>query len=352
MPASRRRLLTASFALSTPFIRSAAAARQSLTFAGYGGLFQDRYEPAVVAPFERAHPETGVFYQAVSTGTQTLALLRRQRERPQMDVVLLDLASARAATDEGLLEPLSPASMPVLTDLAPGTRFPGVAGPALFSEPLVLLFDAARVRPPSTWTGLWGGPEDKSIAIPAPPDSAGIAFTFVAARLFGGGNDQRSVRDGIVAIAQLASRVSTWDPAPDVYRLLSEGGTNAKLGVGWNMPAQVQFDRVKGRLGVVFPDDGTISRVTTVNLVKGSRQPEAARMFIAHLLSAESQQAMVEQTFLGPVNAKARYQEAALLRTANTPARVGHAMPVDWVAVGAMRDDIIRHWREIVPGSG
>jgi len=257
---------------------------------------------------------------------------------------------ARTATEEGLLEAMPPATMPVLAELAPAALFSGIAGPALFTEPLVLLFDAARVRPPPNWKALWGGVDQRSIAIPAPPDPAGIAFALVAGRLFGGGDETRAVQNGITAINELARQVISWDPRPDIYHFIGEG--DAKMGVGWNMPGQVWSDRLGGRLGVAFPEEGTISRVTTVNLVKGTRQPEAARQFIAWLLGPEAQRTLVEQMFLGPVNARARYAEGALQRTANTPERTARAMPVDWVAVGAIRDDIIRRWREIIPGAG
>jgi putative spermidine/putrescine transport system substrate-binding protein len=350
MSATRRHLLSASIGLGAPFIRSASAARRALTFAAYGGLFQELYEPGIVEPFGQAHPDINVFYYPIPTSTQALAALRKQRDKPEVDVVLLDLASARMATDEGLLEPLAPMSMPVLAELAPSATFPGIAGRALLSEPLVLLFDAEKVPPPPAWKMLWSGLDDRTIAIPAPPDPIGIAFTIVAGRLFGGGNEQHAAEDGIVAINELRRQVLTWDPNPDVYHAVGEG--NAKLGVGWNMPAQIFSDRMSGRLGVAFPAEGTISRVTTVNLVKGSRQPDAARVFISHLLGAEAQKTMVERMYLGPVNARARYVEAALLRTANTPERASHAMPVDWVSVNAVRENIIRRWREVVSGAG
>ena len=350
MPATRRRLLTASIGLAMPNIRAAEAAPRSITFAAYGGLFQELYEPGIVQPFGRAHRDIGVLYYALPSAAQSLALLRRQRDLPEIDVVLLDLAAARTATEEGLLEPISAASMPVLGELAPSTVFPGVAGPALFTEPLVMLFDAANARPEANWKALWSTTEKRSIAIAAPPDAAGIAFAVVAGRLFGGGNEMRALQDGITAISELARQVATWDPSPDVYRYLGEG--NARLGVGWNMPAQIWSDRLNGRLGVVFPAEGTLSRVITVNLVKGSRQPEAARQFITWLLGAEAQRTMVETMFLGPVNARTKYMEGALQRTANTPERVAHAMPVDWVAVGAMREAIVRRWREVISGAG
>src|ERR1700710_922154 len=120
MSATRRRLLTASIGLSAPFVRPASSARRSLTFLGYGGTFQELYEPAIIEPFvQESRGDISVFYNAVPSSTQALATLRRQRELPEVDVVLLDLASARAATDEGLLEPIAAGSMPVLAELAP-----------------------------------------------------------------------------------------------------------------------------------------------------------------------------------------------------------------------------------------
>jgi putative spermidine/putrescine transport system substrate-binding protein len=324
--------------------------RRSLTFAAFGGLFQELYEPAIVDPFRHAHADISVFYNPTPASTQTLATLRQQRDKPELDVVLLDLATARLATDEGLLEPLVPTSLPVLGELAPAATFPGIAGRALFTEPLVMLFDAARIRPVPFWKTLWSGLNERIVAIPAPPDSVGIAFTIVAGRLFGGGNEQRAAEDGVNAIKELSRGIATWNPTPDVYHFVGDGA--AKLGVGWNLQAQTFSDRLNGRLGVAFPEEGTISRVVTVNVVKGSRQPEAARLFVAHLLGAEAQKAMVERMFLGPVNARARYIEAALSRTANTPERAARAMPVDWLAVNAIREEIVRRWREAIPDAG
>jgi putative spermidine/putrescine transport system substrate-binding protein len=350
MPATRRRLLAASIGLATPFVRPALAARRSLTFAAFGGLFQTLYEPAIVDPFRQTHGDTDVLYFPVPEATQALATLRRQRQQPELDVVLLDLATARIATDEGLLEPLPPRSLPVLAELAQVATFPRIAGPALYTEPLVLLFDAGRVRPPVSWKILWSGLDERSIGIPAPPASEGIAFTIVAGRLFGGGTEPHAAMNGVNAINDIARGVLSWDPRPDVYRFVGEG--TGKLGVGWNMPAQVYSDRMGGRLGVVFPDEGTLSRVITVNLVKHGPQPEVARMFIDYLLGAEAQKTMVEQMFLGPVNAHARYSEGALQRTANTPDRTARAMPVDWLSVATLRDGIIQRWRQVIPGSG
>lgn len=348
MQPTRRRLLVASAGLaSTRTVRAQENQKRSLTFAAPGGLFQELYEPLVVDPFSQRSRDGGVFWQPITASSQALAALRRQREHPDIDVVVLDLPAARQAAIEGLVEPLTPAVMPVLTELAPGALVPGLAGPALFTEPLVLLHDAARQKPPLLWKSLWGWMDERSLAIPAPPDPAGIAFTIVTARLFGnGGEDRKTIAAAVNAIADLGRRTVSWDPRPEVYHAVGEG--SARLGVGWNMPAQIISDRLGGRLGIVFPEEGTLSRIATVNLVKGCPRPEGAKRFIAWLLSVEAQKAMVERMFLGPVNARGRYADSALRRTANTPVRAARAMRIDWDAVYAAQEDILRLWRETV----
>ena len=352
MKPTRRRFLTASAGLALPrAVAAQGTRRRSLTFAAPGGLFQELYEPAVMDVFANRTPGSGVFWQPIAAGSQALAVLRRQRERPDIDVVLLELATARQAADEGLLEPLTLAQLPVMAELAPVALFPGLPGPALFTEPLVLLYDAALSKPPLFWKSLWGWVDERSLAIPAPPDPVGIAFTIAAARVFGdGGDETKAISAAVNAIADLGRRTVTWDPRPDVYHVVGDG--QARLGVGWNMAAQVFSDRMAGRLGVVFPEEGTLSRVVTVNLVKGAPKPEAARLLIAWLLGADAQKTMVERMYLGPVNTKGRYADSALRRTANTPARVARAMRVDWVAVNVQQDDILRRWREQVLGAG
>ena len=99
-------------------------------------------------------------------------------------------------------------------------------------------------------------------------------------------------------------------------------------------------------------EHGVLSRVVTINLVKGAAQREAARAFIDYALGQDAQRAMVEKMFLGPVNAHARYAEAALSRTANTPDRTARAMAVDWVAVDSIRNGIVQRWHEVIPDAG
>ena len=230
-------------------------------------------------------------------------------------------------------------------ELDPSAILRGLAGPALYSEPLVLLYDPGRVAPPSRWTALWERTPGRSIALPSPPDPIGIGFAITAARLVGAREGTPSLDAGFDAIAQLTPNVASWHPRPDVYRFISDG--NASFGVGWNFPARVHTARLNGHLAMTIPEDGTVSRVTTINLVRGSPAADTARHFIGWLLGGVAQNLMLEKLFLRPVNIRASYPAAALARTVSTGERNAPAMAIDWSWAASMREDIEARWRAV-----
>lgn len=345
MFSTRRRLLVASLAvpLAMPLVRAARAAR-TITFAAYSGAFQENYEACVVGPFRRAHPDIGVSYYPFANSTQGLALLESRRQSAGVDVCMLDSAVAKIATEEGLLDPIPPNSLPVLAELAPQAFIPGVAGPVVTFNPLALLYAPSQVKPaPSSWKALWDTAFDHRIAIPAPPDRSGVALTLIANAIFGDGDYQRSIDAGITAIGGMAPRVRSWDPRPDIYGYLIEG--NAILGPGWNAQGQLHAQDSGGRLAATVPPEGSVYQANTVNLVKGSRDPEAARLFLAYVLGAEAQKAVAERMYYGPVNPAARVSPAALARTGATPDALAGMIPVDWSAIARMQEFIVNQWR-------
>lgn len=337
----RRALITA--ALATPFIRRARAAERGLTIAAFGDIFQEHYETAVVEPFRRLRPNLDIYYYVISNSTEGLSLLRMQRILPEIDVILLDAISAAAATRDGLLAAATPDDIPPLRQL-PNTAFiPGVAGPVLYYDNLVVLFAPNQIRTPNSWKILWDAALEKKIAIAAPPDLIGISFTLIANRVFGGGDYHRSVADGMNAIAEMAPRVLTWDPRPDIYDFMLDG--TVSLGVGWNGQGQTRALRSSGRVAVAIPEEGSLCQAITMNLVKGSDNPYNAKTFLAYAAGVEAQKAFAERMFFTPVNPAVRLTPYAQERTVFAPDRMARMLPMDWAAVGEMRPAITAQWR-------
>jgi putative spermidine/putrescine transport system substrate-binding protein len=338
-----RRRLCGGALLAMPAIltRPARAAGRPITFAGYGDWFQEAFETLVLDEFRKTHPEVEVFYYPVGNSFQGLTLLREQRGFPATDVMLLEAGVAAQANEERLLDPLDVGSMPVMKDLVPQAILSGLPGPALVLDSLALGFaPATSGQPPRAWRNLWDPGFSARIALQTPPDPTGLAMTVVAAALFGGGDAKTALDVAVSALSRLAPRVVLWDPFPDITSAIA--GADAGIGPVWNARAQQLISR---RFAVAVPEDGTPCLATTVNLVKGARQPDAARTLIAWLLGPEGQRRLVETMFYGPVNARLDLPAASLARAGATPAMVGRRIGMDWIGITQMRGQITEAWR-------
>ncbi len=345
MNLSRRRALAASAAsLAMPFV--ARAQQASITLAAYTGIFQENYEPAVVEPFRRAHPDIKVTYYSMGNSAQALGQLRAQKANPQVDVVMMDVSVAKAASDEGLFEPVTEAQMPVLKELSPRAFTKGVHAPAVTFDNLVLLYSPERVKPaPHSWKVFWDPKYKEQIALNGVPDIVGLGFLMMANKTFGG-DDYHNLEKGFEAVAKMAPNVLSWDPKPDAYTFITNG--TASLGVGWNARGQLYSARSGGKLAAILPDEGSLFQINVLGLVKGAKQPDAARAFMAHALSAEAQAAFTERMFYAPVNTKAKVSDAALAKTAASPARMEKMLNVDWLEVAKFRESVTQQWRRRV----
>ncbi|HEY1413977.1 MAG TPA: extracellular solute-binding protein, partial [Rhodopila sp.] len=329
--------------------RPARAAR-GITFAGFGGWFQTAFERSILEPFRKAHRDIAVFYYPVGNSFQGLTMLRDQRARPSVDIVLLDTGVAVQADKEGLLDPLDPAALPVMNDLIPQAIRPGLAGPALMLDSLAIGYDtgmigaAGKLPAPRSWRGLWDPSYGRRIALQTPPDPLGLAITAVAAGLFGDGNPKTSLDIAMNALSQLAPRVAMWDPLPDIYTAIAMGDVG--IGPCWNARAQFQAEQTPGRFAATIPEEGSPYLTTTINLVKGSPQPDAAKTLIAWLLAPEAQRLLARTMAYAPVNPKADLPPDLLARAGATPAMAARRMEVDWVSITAMRDQVTAIWRQ------
>lgn len=343
---TRRRILAASAAapLAMPFV--ARAQQASITIAAYAGIFQDNYEPAVVEPFRRANPGIKVTYFSMGNSAQALGQLRAQKANPQVDCVMMDVSVAKAASDEGLFEQVDAKSVPALADLSPRAFTPGVHAPAVTFDNLVLLYSPERVKPaPTSWKVFWDPKYKDQIAINGVPDIVGLGFLMMANKTFGG-EDYRKLDKGFEAVANMAPNVLSWDPKPDAYSFITNG--TASLGVGWNARGQLYSAQSGGKLAAVLPEEGALFQINVLGLVKGSKQPDAARAFMNHALGAEAQAAFTERMFYAPTNAKAKVSEAALAKTAASPERMAMMLPVDWLEVAKFRESVTEQWRRRV----
>ncbi len=342
---NRRTLLTSAALLA--FTAAGAQAQTTVTFTGYSGLFQDRYQAAVVDAFNKSQNEVKVVYSPVQNSAQMLGLLRAQKAAPQMDVVVMDIAVSKAGTDEGLFEKLDEASIPALKDLHAMARSPEIAGAGVTFDNLVVIYNTDQVKqPPKSIMALADAAWKGKVVIPGFPDIQGLALVMILDKKNGGAGVDGKFEKGIDAMAPIAPMVQTWEPKPEVYVPVING--QAAIGIGWNARAQVNSDTSNGKMKAVIPEEGSVFQINTINLVKGAPQAAAAKKFIQYALSPEAQKAFTESMFYAPTNAKAQIAPAAIDRTAVK--FMDKMIAVNWIAVAKIREQVGEQWRrKVIP---
>lgn len=344
-------LVRVTFALLALLASTSIARAQSgeITVMAYAGIFQDKYTEAVIKPFMAKFPAVKVNYFSSGNSAQMLGTLRTQRSSPQVDVAILDVSVSNVGNKEGIFAKLDPAKVPSLKDLHPTAIVPDGFGPAVTFDHWVLVYDTEKVKPaPTGLADLWDPRLRGQIGLSAMPNIQGIAATVLASKL--AGEDFKTSIDGAMKrLKDLGPSVQTFDPQPDGYTLIL--GNTLTVASGWNARAQLYHDDSKGRLGVVFPKEGSVFQINTINHVAGAKNAEAATAFIEYALGREAQKRFTETMFYAPTNAKAEISPAAINRTAASAENMAKMIPLDWDWVTTIRDSWNNRWRrEVIAG--
>ncbi|EWY38319.1 ABC transporter substrate-binding protein [Skermanella stibiiresistens SB22] len=323
-----------------------------ITVMGYRGAFQDNYVKAVIEPFQAAHPDIKVTFYGVQNAATSLGLMRAQKDAPQTDAVIYDLSVAKIARDEGLVREIDLSRIPNYASLSDvGKELGGFAPPLTYDTYLMLYNKAAFPVPPTSWTALWDKSQAGKIIIPAQGggDIQAIALTVIANRLGGEDDYTKTIEPGVDKLVEMAPLVQTWEPKPDAYTLVANGTAN--LAVGYNARGQYFVDQSEGRLQTVAPAEGTVTQVNVISAVANSKKQEAVDTFIDYALGAEAQANFAEAMYYAPTNTKAEVADAVRGRIPlMDPERRASQIPVDWMRMGEIRDDMLKPWRrQIIP---
>ena len=343
----RRYLLIATALVPTALVPAAGHAETATLMAYSDGPFQDNYTAAVTVPYNAKGGANQVTFFGSNSSATMLGQLRTQKTAPQVDVVIMDTAIAAIACAEGLIEKITPAMLPVMSELDPNAQDANGCGPGVTFDHLIVAYDAKAVIPAPTSLSILADPKWKGrTSLAAPPNIQALALTAILANANGG--DWRKPDAAIGVLKTMAPNVQTFDPQPDGYTLILNGTLD--FATGWNARAQLFKDRSGGRLGVMVPKEGTALQINTINLVKGGPHPEAGLAFMKYALSAEAQKAFTERMFYGPTNMTATIAPEAAARTSAGADVKPLVVPVDWNEMVKLRDGWTQRWRrEVIP---
>ncbi|MFJ6292521.1 ABC transporter substrate-binding protein [Streptomyces griseoviridis] len=342
MTASPRRLATAAGIAATALLVSSCATsastsagggsdtgsgKQTITFMGFFGTFQDSFTKTVIKPFEKANPDITVRYVPIQNSAEVLAKLRASKKNPPADVALMDSSVAPTANKEGLFAKLDEAQVPNLARLVDKARGTDGYGPGLTLDSLSILYNSKAVKKaPTSWNDLWDPAHKGKLALPI-ADTRGVALIVALEKILGA-DYKKDIDPAIDRLKTLAPSVETWQPSPDVYTAVQSG--EADVAVGWNARGQFYKDASDGVVQPVLPEEGTVEQINTINLVAGSGHTAAAQKFIDYAIGAEAQKAFDDDAYYAPVNRDATLKKDVAERTTASAEQQKHQIPVDW----------------------
>lgn len=308
-----------------------AAAAQTLTVGGYGGIWGDALEKCVLQPFAKEANVTVVQERGVSS--VTLGRLRQQKSAPQMDVAWMDAGVSETANDDGVVESLSTDAIPNMRSLDGKALYKNSSGQVYaLSQGFIsfgVIYNSEKLKtPPTSWWDLWKPEYAGKLSLPSTAQSAAAMMIVHLNKILGG-----TVEDVAPALNKLRElKVSSFYAATGAaISSFQTGETDATVlyhTSAWTMQDQGQPAQLASlREGLPAYD-------WRVHLVKNGKNPELAKKLINYAVSPTAYSCLAEVLFVAPPIAGLKLSDRAAAR-----------MP--WGKGGSLADLQLLNWNDL-----
>ena len=293
---------------------------------------------AIVTPaFEKKHNCKVIF-----EGTRSLVNLEKMQKNKgsqYLSVVQMDDPVMILAVQEGLLEPLTPAHVPNLAALKPGTIHMNGMWANYLQPWLGLAYNTRSMpKPPQAWAEVYDPKYKGRIILPSLQNTEGLANLFMAAHLATGkpvAEAQKDADAGFRKLAELKPNLLTvYTQMPQAYNLLEQG--EAFIISSALSSFALERKAAGAPVDLAAPSEGIFAMPSGIAIVKGAPQPDLAFAYVNEMLGADIQAQLVGPTFSLPTN-------TSVPPPAGMPANVTvHA--IDWAHVAKERDAWVKRW--------
>lgn len=314
----------------------------TLTFASYGGIYQDGQESAAVKPFA-----TSSGARMLSDGPTDYTKLKAQVDAKNVTWDVVDTDSIWAERQCGKL------LMPLDTTIIDTSKLPkdmvGKCSVPAMTYGMVLMYDKAKFgdNPPKGWadffdTAKYPGkraiPGVPSDAAPGPLEAALLADGVAPDKLF-----PLDVDRGLKKLTSVRSSLVFWDTGARSQQLLESG--EVSMAMVWTGRA---YSAVKN--GAKFaPQWNQFMPVSdSLTVPKNAKNPKAAMALINYYLGAEQQAKLTELTSYSPINsdAKPKVDPATAEYLTSTPERQAQALKLDNAWWAENQEQVIPKWSD------
>ena len=289
--------------LAAPSILRAAANEIVVGCAGSHSAWME----AIVLPHMKEKFGATVLFEGTKS-TVNLEKMRANRDAPYLSIVQMDDPVMILAVEEGLLRPMSPASVPNMANLRPGTvHMDGMW--CNYVQPWAgVAYNTSLLPGVPSWSQLWDPAHKGKVILPSLQNTEGMWTLFMAAHLATGkpmAEAQYEIDAAFDKLAELKPNVLTvYSVMSQAFNLLEQGEISMLAG---NFSSYAMPRKAEGApVDLAAPKEGIFAQPSGVCLVKGGPNPELADAYANELLSAELQSKIADFTSSLPSNTGAK----------------------------------------------
>ena len=317
----------------------------TITINSFGGAYEEAHRQCVIDPFEA---ETGATVQIVTAySADAFAQLRAQAQAPQFDVIHFSGGQEIVGAQEGLLDPIDPASLSNAADLYDfaKTNLEAGEGPAYSIAAIGMIYNTENApEAPTSWTDIFDEAYADHIVLTDISNGYGMLGFLMLNQVQGGSLDD--IQPGLDAVSGLLDNgaiiVST---SPEIQQEFAQNDA-------WVAPYASDYAFTLRNAGLptalVQGEEGTPASFITANLVAGRDNDELALKFIDMQISAEAQACFADALRYTPTNSMVELSDEVAADVVYGPDAVAGLLRFDPTVIEANRAEWVDAWNRTI----
>lgn len=295
----------------------------------------------LVAPHMKARIGASIIFEGTKSSVN-LEKMSSNKDKPYLSVVQMDDPVMIQAVEQGLLMPMTAASVPNLAKLRAGAvHMNGMW--ANYVQPWAgVAFNTARLKSVPSWADLWDPQVKGKVGIPSLQNTEGMWTLFMAAHLGTGKpltQAQYEIDAAFDKLRALKPKVlNVYSVMSQSFNLLEQGEISMLAG---NFSSYTLPRKAAGApVDLAAPKEGIFAMPSGICLVKNGPNPALALAYVNEMLGAELQAKVAEFSASLPANTE-------VPATAATPRGVEIFAP-DWAFVAKNRKEWITRFDKLM----
>lgn len=323
--------------------KQAANEQQNLTVSTFA-INEDTIKQDIFEPFT-ANEGIDIQYEVGNSGERFTKL--KNNPNHTIDVVELSQINASTGMKDDMFEPLTEDKVPNLKLLIDNAKdIVSDAGAPFTINSIGIIYNPKTAGIEiNDWSDLWNPALKGKISIPDITTTFGPAMLHVASDYAGVDITSDKGEAAFKALQELKPNITkTYTKSSDLANLFQSGEIVAAVVGDFGYP---MIHDANPDVEYIYPESGSYANYNTINVLKSSKNKEAAYKFINWRISQELQEKTATSLNESPSNSKVELDEAAAAnKTYGEAAK--RAQPIDFNFVNENLDQWLNQWNEIL----